>query len=297
VATKFGLGKGLNALIPEFEDHPTEGSAEGETSGRQVALSLLKPNPNQPRKRFDETALGELAESIRTNGIIQPIVVEEDGTGSYLIIAGERRFRAASIAGLREVPVVVRRYSEKQKLEIALIENVQREDLNPLEEAEAYRSLMELTGANQEDVAARVGKNRSTVANALRLLKLPPSMLPSIENGSITPGHARAILSVLNPADQQILFDRAVAEGLSVREAERLAGDLNAGKRPKPATTAHREKSRDPELQAMEEKLISALGTKVSIEGGAKKGEIRISYFSLDDLNRVYEIISGGRAD
>jgi len=291
VPAKYGLGKGLDALLSGTEADETRPAGGGEV---RLPLEKLKANPNQPRRQFDEEALRELADSIREHGVIQPVIVEEDGDGTYLIVAGERRSRAARLAGLREIPAIIRNYSDERRLEVALIENVQRADLNPVEEAAAYRRLMELTGLSQEEVAGRVGKNRSTVANALRILKLPEDMLGSLEAGQMTSGHARAILSVINPADQRVLFGRIVADAISVRETEKLAGELNKGSRAgsaKPKEAAVREKA--PELLAIEQRFIDALGTKVAVSGNLKRGTIRIDYFSMDDLDRLYGILSG----
>jgi ParB family chromosome partitioning protein len=252
-------------------------------------LEKIRANPNQPRKHFDDEALRELADSIREHGIIQPIIVEDAGDGTYTIVAGERRTRAARLAGLKEAPVILRDYSEEKRLEVSLVENVQRADLNPIEEAAAYKTLMDFTGLSQDEVALRVGKNRSTVANALRLLKLPPAVRESLEGGAISPGHARAILSVSDSGAQEILFREILAKNHSVREAEKRAADLNKGEKPRPRT---REKGRrPPEIGAMEEKFIGALGTKVVIEGDLNKGTIRIEYYSMEDLDRLYEIL------
>ncbi len=292
MAAKFGLGKGLDALLSGTEADEIRPVGSGEL---RLPLDRLKANPNQPRRVFDEDALQELAASIREHGVIQPVVVEESGDGSYLIVAGERRCRAARLAGLREVPAVVRNYSDERRLEVALIENVQRMDLNPIEEAAAYRRLMELTGLSQEEVAARVGKNRSTVANALRLLKLPEDIQGALAAGQLTPGHARSILAVVNPADQRVLFGRIVGDGISVREAEKMATDLNGGIRA--AGTADRGEKpaadKPAELLAIEQRFIDALGTKVAISGGLKRGSIKIDYYSMDDLDRLYSILAG----
>ena len=291
MASKYGLGKGLDALLSGTEADETRPEGGGEL---RIPLDKVRANPNQPRKAFDEDALQELAASIREHGIIQPLVVEDAGDGTYVIVAGERRSRAARIAGLREVPAVVRNYSDERRLEVALIENVQREDLNPIEEAAAYKKLMELTGLSQEEVAARVGKSRPAVANALRLLKLPEDMQGAVAAGQLSSGHARAILSVVNPADQRVLFGRIVGDSVSVRDAEKLAGDLNGGIRAASAKTAEpKPKDRPNELLAMEQKFIDALGTKVAISGGLKRGSIRIDYYSMDDLDRLYTILAG----
>lgn len=259
-----------------------------------LSVDLLKPNPHQPRKEFEEEALNELAESIREHGILQAITVEDAGDGTFYIIAGERRTRAAKIANLAEVPVQLRKYSDQKKLEIALIENIQREDLNPIEEAEAYYELMEISGLSQEQVAARVGKNRSTVANAVRLLKLPEDMRTSLVQGHITAGHARALLSVKDPADMRILFAKIIGTGMSVREAEEMARSLNEGagngiKKPKES----KDSNKDPNLLALEQQFIEKLGTKVQIKGNMERGSVEIQFFTKDDLNRIYYLICG----
>ena len=291
MASKFGLGKGLDALLSGTDADETRTQGNGEI---RLPLEKIRANPNQPRKVFEEEALNELAASIREHGVIQPIIVEAEADGTYMIVAGERRTRAAKMAGLREIPAVVRNYSDERRLEVALIENVQRADLNPVEESQAYRKLMEITGLSQEDVAARVGKNRSTVANALRLLKLPEAMQNALGAGSMTPGHARAILSVVNPADQEILFGRILGEGISVREAEKYALELNGGSRAGSAKSkdAAPAKHKEPELAAMEQRFIDLLGTKVSISGGLKRGSITIDYYSPEDLDRLYSILA-----
>jgi ParB family chromosome partitioning protein len=265
-----------------------------------IPVSRMSPNADQPRKRFDDGSIAELAASIKRHGIIQPLVVEADGAGAYRIIAGERRWRAASVAGLAEVPAIVKEYGREKRLEVALVENVQREDLNPIDEAEAYRQLMEATGLTQDQVAERVGKSRPTVANALRLLGLPPEAMEALRTGVISAGHARALLSVINPADMRALLARAVDDGISVLEAEALAGVFNKGGRtadPKAVrqkAAGHESRQRlEADLASIEQKLIGALGTKVSIKGDSRRGSITIEYFSMDDLDRVYGIIAG----
>ena len=284
---KHGLGKGLDALLPLEED------PRGAPENREILLPLdkLKANPNQPRKTFEEESLKELADSIREQGIIQPIIAEDAGDGSYTIVAGERRSRAAHLAGLREVPVLVRNYSDEKRLEVSIIENVQRADLNPIEEAAAYKNLMKITGLSQDEVAAKVGKNRSTVANALRLLRLPEPIQKSLETGEISPGHARAILSVLTPEGQSLLFEEIRSRSYSVREAENRSASLNEGI-PKNGTKAKAAPKRDPQLQAMEQRFIDALGTKVAINGDFKRGCIQIDYYSMEDLERLFEILN-----
>lgn len=293
---KGGLGKGLSALIPQEDAVIAVGAVEGTGSGgpELIKIGKIRANPEQPRRTFDPVTLEELADSIRRHGIIQPILVEKTSDGDFMIVAGERRFRAATIAGLNEIPVIVRSFTQEKRLEIAIIENIQREDLNPIEEAQGYRSLMELTRLTQEEVAERVGKNRSTVANALRLLKLPADILDALKKGEITPGHARAILSLVNPADQRILFGRIIANSLSVREAEKMAGELSKGLRSGTETskTVTSARPKLPELAAIEQSFIDALGTKVQVSGNGKKGSITIEYFSQDDLERIFSLIA-----
>jgi ParB family chromosome partitioning protein len=235
--SKRALGRGIDALfqaektrVPAAPGKKSEAGASG-NSYVFIDIERVRPNPDQPRKEFREEALRELADSIRANGVIQPIIVEALADGAFMVVAGERRLRAARMVGLKQVPVVTRSFSAEEKVEIALIENIQREDLTPIEEARAYRGLIDSSGLNQEDLAAKIGKNRSTVANALRLLKLPDDMQQALGSRELTPGHARAILSVVNPADQRILFNRCMARGLSVREAEALAASFNKGGR------------------------------------------------------------------
>jgi ParB family chromosome partitioning protein len=302
---KHGLGKGLDALLqPEGEIFSFSSSPGAPGEEFKLPLDKLRPNPEQPRKYFGEEELNELAESIREHGIIEPIIVQETGDGAYTIIAGERRYRAALLAGLTEAPALVRSYSPEAQLEIALIENIQRTDLNPIEEAHAYKKLMELTDLSQESVAAKVGKNRSTVANALRLLRLPAEIQESLERGEISPGHARAILQAAGAGGQESLFREIREQGLSVREAERRAGEIAGESAPgkgaagscaavpgEPGTPG--ETRRPPELSDMEEKFIEKFGTKVSVQGSLDKGSIRIEYYSMDDLSRLYDIILG----
>jgi len=296
------LGKGLEALIPESAQDPQGPSGEGSGGAgiRMAPVARLTPCADQPRKRFDDRSIAELAESIKRHGVIQPLVVEDDGSGGYRIIAGERRWRASTAAGLSEVPVIVKEYGREKRLEVALVENVQREDLNPVDEAEAYRQLMEATGLTQDQVAERVGKSRPAVANALRLLGLPSDAMEALRSGAISAGHARAILSAVNPADRHVLLKRAVEDGISVREAEALASSYNKGgrgsepRRAKKAAPEHR--AVDPELAALEQGLIGRLGTKVAIRGDASRGSIVIEYFSMDDLDRVFGIIAGAES-
>jgi ParB family chromosome partitioning protein len=310
---KPALGRGLAALIPEsdiiIEDRTeggetvveqpdvsshsaAKGSALKNDSVVKLAIDRLVPNPGQPRKNFDETELGELADSIKEHGVIVPIIAADTGDGSYIIIAGERRTRAARLAGLGEVPAIIRDYTDQKQMEISLIENIQRSDLNPIEEATAYKNLMDFSSLSHEELAARVGKNRSTVTNALRLLKLSADVQKSLENGALSAGHARALLSVTDTRPREKLFKEIIAKGLSVRDAEKKAAALNSAVE---AAGDAKEKAskRPPEISEMEDKFIEKLGTKVTIEGGLDKGRIRIEYYSMEDLDRLYGIFGG----
>lgn len=282
---KKALGKGIGALMGEGE--PADLSAASE-----IALSALRPNPEQPRHDFDEAALKELSDSIRERGVLQPILAEAARDGEYIIIAGERRVRAARLAGLTKIPAIVRQFTAEEKLEIALIENVQREGLTPIEEALAYRRLMDLTDLNQEQVALKVGKDRSTVANTLRLLKLPEEARAALEAGTLSAGHARALLSLVNPADLQVLLARIIRDGISVREAEQMAAALNAGRKGTRRAEEAPAKKKAPEVRDLEQRLIEKLGTKVEVKGTGTKGRIEITYFSSDDLDRLLQILS-----
>lgn len=252
-------------------------------------------NPKQPRTEFDQKKLEELADSIRENGIIEPIIIEPAGDGKFYIIAGERRTRASLLAGLTKVPVQIRKFDEIQRLQVALIENIQRADLNPIDEAQAYYNLMELGELTHEEVAKRVGKNRSTVTNSVRLLKLPDDMKKSLIDGQITSGHARALLSVTNPADQRIMFGKIIGSGLNVREAEELAQLYNNGGRAASSKPAKKAVKKDPEIARIEQKFIDVFGTKVTLKGTLEKGSIEINYFTKEDLNRLYNIIAPGQ--
>jgi ParB family chromosome partitioning protein len=290
---KKALGSGLDALLGgEISLTPETEAAPGGI--QYISLDQLKPNPDQPREHFNQEALSELAESIRQQGIIQPVLAEKRADGSFLLIAGERRWRAAETAGLTEIPVIVREFSPEQKMEIALVENVQREDLTPMEEARAYRHLMETLGLSQQDVADKVGKKRSTVANSLRLLKLPENMRKAVEAGSLSAGHARALLAVTNPADQELLFSKIVNQSLSVRDAEAAATEMNRGHKGSETATGSkntRTQDRDPEMDNLEQRFIEVLGTKVSLKGNLSRGRMEISWFNRDDLDRIYELL------
>ncbi len=285
--SKRALGKGLDSLIQQYDNESESSFDEGVN---EVQIKLIIPNPDQPRKSFDEESLKELSDSIKEQGVIQPIILEESGD-RFIIIAGERRFRASRLAGLDTIPGLVRKYTREQKLEIAIIENIQREDLNSIEEAKAYLSLMNTLDLSQEAVAQKVGKKRSTIANSLRLLKLPEDIQESLIKGEISAGHARTILSVLNPSDMRILFSRILSNGYSVRESEKQANDLNNGIRKAPPADKKAEAVKDPEIRRIEQKFLDVLGTKVTVKGGLKKGKIEIDYYSLDDLERIYDLL------
>lgn len=297
---KFGLGRGLGALIPDSKPYYDAAANSGAAASLVVELELarLKPNPDQPRKTFTEASLDDLASSIARHGLLQPIIAEEDGSDGYIIVAGERRWRAAMRAGLDTVPVIVRRLSSDKRLEISLIENIQREDLNPLEEARAYHSLMELSGATQDQVAEAVGKNRSTVANALRLLKLPEDMLAALRDGTISAGHARSLLSVQDSGARARLFRRILDEGLSVRQAEAHAQG-GSGDSSRAASRAAKKASdsadpQDPELRALRDRLIEAFGTKVDIHGDMEHGTVTVEYYTADGLQRILDAVGAG---
>jgi len=306
MARRIGLGRGLDALLDNNDDNLQFIQIEPEVPASpvknkandviQLSVDKLVPNPGQPRKNFDETELQELADSIKTFGIIQPIIAADAGDDTYIIIAGERRTRAARLAGLDFVPVIIRDYTDQKRLEISLIENIQRTDLNPIEEAAAYKNLMDFSNLSQDDLAARMGKNRSTVANALRLLKLPVEIQKSVEEGKVSSGHARALLSVIDAKTREKLYKEMLDSDISVREAEKRAASLNENNKNKtPDAKGGKSKNakKPPEIDAMVEKFINRLGTKVVIEGDLNKGRIHIDYYSMEDLERLYEILGG----
>ena len=277
---KRGLGKGLDAL---FTDNGTQ-----DISVSTLAISEVEPNSDQPRREFTPEALGELADSIREHGILQPLVVRPRPNGRYQIVAGERRWRAARIAGLTEVPVVVRELDDNETLEIALVENLIREDLNPIEEALGYRTLSERFSMTQEQIAKRVGKARPTVTNALRLLTLPDEVITLLQNGSISSGHARALLP-LTPQDAQALAGRITSEGLSVRQTESAAKKLLAGQREAPKAPPSPSFYREMEL-ALRDRLSRRVQVK---HKGNGKGELVIEFYSQEELQMLGEKLAG----
>lgn len=273
------LGKGLQALIPEIDETPL-------TEAIEMEITQIEINPHQPRKTFDEEKLLELTRSIEQHGILQPIIVRPKGA-AYELVAGERRLRAAKNAGLKQVPVVIKTLSDQEMMEIALIENLQREDLNPLEEAEAYQRLMEEFSYTQEQLAERVGKSRSAVANTMRLVALHHEVRQEIVNGNLTEGHARAILAL--PLEKQPEAARKViALGLSVRETERLAGQVQ-----KKAVRSPKKKAfRDDYIIALEERLRDKCGTAVSVRMSNKgRGKIEVHFYNLEELERICEAL------
>ncbi|HUF24989.1 MAG TPA: ParB/RepB/Spo0J family partition protein [Vicinamibacterales bacterium] len=272
------LGRGLSALIPD-----AAGDAPPRDKPFEIDLDRLTPNPQQPRSVFDEASLEHLAQSIRSNGIIQPILARRAGD-RFEIIAGERRWRAAQRAGLLKVPVIVRDVPDDRLLEVALVENLQRDDLNPIEEASAYRRLADELHLTQDAIAAAVGKDRSSVANTLRLLRLPGEVRNLVSDGSLSMGHARALLGLESPAAQRQLARDIVAKGLSVRETEAFVK-----RQGEPAAPAKPERKKDPNTRAAEEKLRFALGTDVEIVRRGKGGRIQIEFTSEDELNRIFE--------
>lgn len=279
--TKKALGKGLGVFLPD--DY---GIIKNERYA-EVAIDEVVPNPLQPRLKFDPQSIEELARSIRETGVIQPILVVPEGD-IYKVIVGERRWRAAHKAGLKKIPVLIRQIPIGRQLEISLVENLHREDLNPLEIAHVYQRLVEELGHTQEEIAARVGKDRTSVANYLRLLNLPQVVQDYLSENKITMGHARALLALDNPDSQIALAGEIVSRNLTVRNVERLI----SGRKGRAA--ASKKPEFDPDLQALEEDLVRILGAKVTIAGSRKKGTIKIQYFSLDDLNRIYRTIKGG---
>lgn len=281
-----GLGKGLDAL---FLDNDTNAAGEGVTALR---LSEIEPNRNQPRKDFDEQALSELADSIREHGIIQPLLVRPLAAGGFQLVAGERRWRAARMLGLAEVPVVVREMSETQVMEVALIENLQREDLNPLEEANGYKELMNACGLTQEQVAKRVGKSRSAVANSLRLLNLPQELRDYMVKGSLSAGHAKALIGLEDRSAMVALGKEAAEKGLSVRETEKRAARIRGGNPESEKNSAKAQK--DTFYQEMELALSSELGRKVRIRVDASgSGVVEIEFYNKEDLGNLSFQVAG----
>lgn len=280
-----GLGKGLGALIPEMEESNL-------TAQTEVNINSIVPNPFQPRKEFSDEKLTELADSIKIHGIIQPLLVRESGD-KYQLIAGERRLRAAKLAGLTEVPVVIKEMTDQAMMEVALVENIQRENLNPIEEAEAFRRLMNEFNLTQDDIAKKVGKSRPAIANTLRLLNLPKEVQFDLSTGTLTMGHARALLGLRTPEEQKNIWNQIQFQNLSVRETEELIRKLN-----EPQDVSRETKKihpplneKDPNLLEMEDELQHVLGTKVIIKPTGTGGKIEVEYYSNEEFERICDKI------
>lgn len=285
------LGKGLGALIPQLEEEDLQNTQE-------IALASIEVNPYQPRRHFDPESLQELADSIKVHGVLQPLLVRKSGSG-YQLIAGERRLRAAKLVGLDTVPVVVKDLDDRTVMEIALVENLQREDLNPIEEAEAFSRLIEEFNLTQEEVAKAVGKSRSAVANTIRLLQLPPRIRQMVIDGELTMGHARALLGVEDPEQQLYIGEQIIKEKLSVRDTEEIIRQIHLSGVSR-ETLVEEEKGKklrnerqrlDPNLQAIVEDMTRLFGTKVRIKASGNRGKIEIEYYSQEELERITEIL------
>lgn len=295
INNKKGLGRGLDALFGVYKDdsydnittHTQSAKSDIKKDGvAEIDILKIKPNPNQPRKNFDSEALNELAASIKVHGIVQPIVVNDNGDGTYMIIAGERRWRAANICGLKTVPAVVRNYTDKQVKEISIIENLQREDLNPVEAAKAIKELMDEYNLTQEVVADRIGKSRSSITNTLRLLTLYPDVLKMVEDGKLSAGHARSLVVVEDKNQQIKLAQLAVSKNLSVRDLEKAVKNLTS---PQKKHIIMPEQSL--ELKELIVQMQKTFATKVSAIGNDNKGRIYIDYYTRDDLDRIAELL------
>ena len=281
MSKKQALGKGLNALIP------TGGEEGGGPRGSFLCpVEQIRPNPDQPRKHFDEQSLESLAVTIKEKGVLQPLLVRRVGN-RYELIAGERRLRAAKKAGLEEVPVLIREAEESDRLELSVLENIQREDLNPIEEARAYKQMLDRLKVTQEELARRVGKDRSSVANTLRLLQLPREIQEDLATGRLSSGHARAILALDREIMQLKLWALIKDKGLSVREAETRVHEMKEGKAGKEKPPA----PLDPDMQTLQDELCQHFGTRVKIQTGKEGGKIQIRYSSAEELNRLYTLI------
>lgn len=309
---KSALGKGLGALLPDNEERTADGESVASTrlynfedrirsagSVTDLAVDRIVPNPYQPREHFDEAALDELAQSIRQLGIIQPLTVRSLGPNHFELISGERRLRAARLAGLDRVPAYIREADTEAMLEMAIVENVQREQLNPIEISLGYRRLMDECDLTQEQVALKVGKSRPAVANYLRLLKLPPLIQAGLRDGHLTTGHARALLSLESDAQQQEVLDAIIHKGLSVRETEQLVKKMSAPAKPaKPSGKADNALPQHVrlEIERMTDRIRSTLGTKVAIKPSSdgKSGKIEVEFYSADDLERLVDLLSDG---
>ena len=292
MAARKGLGKGLDTLIPKGvigNDKPSSsGDVKAEKPDQYVKITKVEPNRNQPRKKFDEDALMELSDSIKLHGVLFPILVVNRGD-YYEIVAGERRWRAAKMAGLKEVPVIIREYTDKQIAEISLIENIQRTDLNPIEEAMAYKSLIDEYNYKQDELAERVSKSRTAITNSMRLLKLAKNVQDMVVEDMITAGHARALLSIENPDEQYELAQRVMDEKMSVRDIEKVVKAKN-----KPKIEKKKNEKQEAIYHDIEEKLKAAIGTKVTITAkGDNMGKLEIDFYNQDDLQKIMDLLLG----
>lgn len=281
---KHGLGRGLGALFGDIDLN--EDAAEEQNVAKEIPIADIHPNENQPRKKFDDAAMLELANSIRLHGVISPVILVKRGADDYMLIAGERRWRAAKKAGLTTMPAIVRDYTDQQIKEISLIENLQREDLNPIEVATAVKQLMDEYSYTQEQVAERIGKSRPAVANLLRLLTLSPAVIDLVATGKLTEGHARCLVAIHDPDKQLEIAKKAMNDKLTVRDFEKLVKRLTTPPADKPKPPAQ-----SIELKDMVERMQRVFSTKVSVYGNDRKGRIYIDYFSTDDLNRLHDLL------
>ncbi len=285
------LGKGLSALIPEKAAAPAEQSSQGDERGvAYVDTNLVTDNSLQPRIDYDEAKLTELKNSIREQGMLQPILVRSKNSG-FEVIAGERRLRAARALKLEKIPIIIKEVTDKEALEIALVENIQREELNPIEEAKAFRKLIDEFQYTQEEVAQAVGKDRSTITNLLRVLNLPENIQQGVFEGLISMGHARTLLGVEDAAEKNRLYEAIIRDQLSVRELENLVKTVSTPKQSAGARREKKEKQKNHEIIRLEEELQKTLGTKVRVDASKKRGKIVIEYYSLDDLERLIQLI------
>lgn len=292
---KRGLGRGLDSLFGGLDDE-NEDKSDVQVKEvlkevvvnepKEIDIGLIDRNPEQPRKIFDEDALNDLASSIKIHGVIQPIIVKEVD-GRYIIIAGERRWRASRLAGLKSIPCIIKNYSKQEISEIAIIENLQREDLNAIESARAIKNLMQEYGLTQDEVADKIGKSRPAVANTLRLLFLPEQIIALVESNKLSAGHARALLAIDNPSKQKELAVQIIEKGLSVRDIENIIKNIS-----KPQKELVQKPEKSLELKDFETRIKRLLSTSVQIKGSDNKGKIVIDYYSLDDLNRIYDILN-----
>ena len=314
MARKAGLGRGLDALFADAAPISEEQQAEN-TKNKKAAADLskaketpdstdrdriiyidindIKPNSAQPRNVFDEDKLKELADSIRANGVIQPLIVREGKTG-YELVAGERRWRASRIAGLRKIPCIVRDFDDRQNAIVAIIENMQREDLNPIEEAAGLKAMTEKYGFTQEQISVSLGRSRTYIANSIRLLKLPPEIQEYVSSGQMSAAHGRTIINIPDKAKQKEIADKIIRNDLSVRATERLAEKVKDELRPerkKRKKAADTDKAKAAEITAVERELMTLVGTKVNITGDESKGKIELEYYSLDELNRLIDAL------